>query len=218
MRDMTFIDNEWGINLNVAGKSETQKVKASNMFIYGEAAAKDCPDPSDSASCFPCRKKLGFMLFGGSENGKALHPQKQSSLPISKIKSYGAFAAEVEVDNVQFIDFADETRCGARQRVFERNPTAADYIPLHKFTNIKFQNVASDAMAWIEKPNPAWAADENDPHSSPDNCGNWPCTAPENVVLKFEGTTYASGSTGAADFQIVSGNAGAASSFQNCAE
>jgi hypothetical protein len=55
-------------------------------------------------------------------------------------------------------------------------------IPLHYFNNIKFVNVTEEALVWIEKPNPAWA--------NPTDCHEWPCTGPENVVLKFKASSF----------------------------
>jgi hypothetical protein len=52
------------------------------------------------------------MLFGGHRGGRSLHPEKESSLPVFKIKSYAAFATEVEVARVEFKDFASATGCG----------------------------------------------------------------------------------------------------------
>ena len=63
---------------------------------------------------------------------------------------------------------------------------------MHKFNRATFTNVSEDSMAWIEKPNPGWAT--TTPLTSPSNCGNWPCTAPENVVLSFKNTVYESNS------------------------
>jgi len=71
-------------------------------------------------------------------------------------------------------------------------------------------------MAWIEKPNPGWAAEK--PMESPSNCGNWPCTAPENVVLAFKETTYESNSEldEDANFQITSDNSAVAGVMTGC--
>lgn len=188
MRDMIFVDNQLGgVSLNVAGTSDTQKIVAKNMDIYGESEAQDCPDENDKASCY-CKDKLGFMLFTANEGGRALHPVKQSSLPVYKIKSYGAFGGAVELDSINFNDFEEQTKCGKEQRIIERNPYAADYIPKHTFTNTKFQNVTANTLAWLQDPNPSWAV--SNPSESPSNCGNWPCTAPSNIVLSFEGTTF----------------------------
>jgi hypothetical protein len=54
---------------------------------------------------------MGFMLFGGHLGSRALHPQKKSSLPVFKIKSYATFNTEVFLDKVNFSDFAAVTRC-----------------------------------------------------------------------------------------------------------
>jgi hypothetical protein len=43
MRDMTFIDNQEGISLQTAGDRDVQQIRASNMVIYGESEAEDCP-------------------------------------------------------------------------------------------------------------------------------------------------------------------------------
>lgn len=86
---------------------------------------------------------------------------------------------------------------------------------MHRFNKAHFENVEEAALAWIEKPNPNWAA--VDPLVTPSNCGDWPCTAPENVVLKFDDTTYAAGGLAAdPSFQLVSGNEPAANSFNSC--
>ena len=63
-----------------------------------------------------------------------------------------------------------------------RNKYAADYIPTHEFIGTKFVDVTEKAVAYIEKPNPAWA--------NPTDCTEWPCTAPENVVLKFTSNSF----------------------------
>lgn len=50
------------------------------------------------------------------------------------------------------------------------------------FENTVFENVEERAVAWLEDPNPGWA--------NPTDCGEWPCTAPRNVVLKFENSQF----------------------------
>lgn len=120
------------------------------------------------------------------------------------------------MDHIEFHDFTSQTRCGRTQHVFERNPSASDGIPLHYFDHIKFVNVTDDALVWIEAPNPGWA--------NPTDCGEWPCTAPENVVMKFRQSSYETndpqdgGLIEEADFQIVAGNGAAASVWSECVE
>lgn len=48
--------------------------------------------------------------------------------------------------------------------------------------NTTINNVAMEALAYIYDPKEDWA--------NVTDCGEWPCTGPENVVIKFTGTTY----------------------------
>ena len=135
----------------------------------------------------------------------------QSSLPVSKIKSEGAWAAEVSVDNFSFKDFtSSKTRCGKSQHVFARNKHAADYVPMHQFSQTTFDNVVDDALVWIERPPAGWA--------TIDDCGEWPCTAPENIVLVFKETRFENQKISQAepDFTIVSDNQGAVQGYASC--
>ena len=71
--------------------------------------------------------------------------------------------------------------------MFQRNPNASDYIPMHHFVNTTFKNVAYAALAFIKDPNPAWA--------NVTDCGDFPCTAPDNTVLTFKNTVFESTDT-----------------------
>ena len=133
-------------------------------------------------------------------------------MPLYKLKTYGIFNIQVKLDEIEFFNFSPATKCGKRQRVFERNPSAADYIPLHQFDRVEFTNVPKDAYMWMEEPNPAWASET--PLTSPDNCGNWPCTAPNNAVLKFK-RIIENGDAERA-LQIISNVPTASSVFDNC--
>ena len=75
--------------------------------------------------------------------------------------------------------------------------------------------MTEDALVWIAKPNPDWANDAD--------CGDWPCTAPSNVVMKFKASSYESndpetGLTEEADFEIVSDNRPSAGVWGECVE
>lgn len=112
---------------------------------------------------------------------KALHPDMPSALPIHKIKSEGAWGGESEIKNVRFVNFKPKTDgCNRRQVLFERNFSASDYIPMALFENTVFENVDEKAVVWLEDPPQGWA--------NPTDCGEWPCTAPRNAVLKFSNT------------------------------
>jgi hypothetical protein len=53
---------------------------------------------------------------------------------------------------------------------------------MHTFKSCTFRDVEDEAFAKLEPPSEGWAIIKD--------CGEWPCTAPENVVLNFEGTRY----------------------------
>ena len=104
-----------------------------------------------------------------------------SSLPIYKIKSNGSWGAQVNLAGVEFHKFKATTKCGMNQHAMKRNPYSSDYIPIHKFKGTKFYDVQDQAVIFIEDPNKSWAV--------VDDCGTqMPCSAPNNVVLQFEGT------------------------------
>ena len=98
---MTMIDNLKGIFITANGEDTKNEVEAKRFIIYGESEADDC---GDSSNCF-CKPKFGFMLFSGNQGTKSLHPEKGSSLPLYKLKSYGTFGIEVGISEIEFRDF-----------------------------------------------------------------------------------------------------------------
>ena len=83
---------------------------------------------------------------------------------------------------------------------------------MHIFDTVRLRNVEKAAGFWIEEPDPDWASEI--PAESPDNCGNWPCTAPINVVLKFK--KFSVDDSAEFSYQIISNNPFAAPSFDGC--
>lgn len=125
------------------------------------------------------------------------------------IKSYGVWSAETSIYGITFKGFAAQTKCGSRQSVFAPNPHSSDYIPMQNYRDTTFVDVEADAYAYFYDPPMKWANDED--------CGNFPCTAPSNIVMKFkntlyEGTSQDLGST----FQIVSDTASVSNTFSDC--
>ncbi len=103
------------------------------------------------------------------------------------------------------------TWCGSDQRIFRLNPTNADYTPAVKITGARFENVDWDALAYFFIPPNAWAV--------VDDCGQFPCTGPNNVLIQFERSTF----TGSIlpirtdpDFQLISGPAENGGNFPGC--
>merc|ERR1712242_616880 len=72
--------------------------------------------------------------------------------------------------------------CGQRSVIFERNAGDSDKIPPHFFNDMTFINVDNDGWAFLEKPKEKWA--------NVKDCGNFPCTAPNNLIFSFAGTKF----------------------------
>lgn len=66
-------------------------------------------------------------------------------------------------------------------------------------------------MAWIMDPNPGW--------NNVDDCIGFPCTAPSNVVITHEKTSYSGAKqpkNRERNMQIVADTPGASEAFENC--
>jgi len=77
----------------------------------------------------------------------------------------------------KFIGFNEKTKMGMRQSVFGLCKDASDYIPTMEFFDSTFTSVQEGAFAYVNDPIPGWA--------NLKDCGDFPCTAPANVLLQF---------------------------------
>lgn len=68
---------------------------------------------------------------------------------------------------------------------------------MYFFEDTTFVNTVPEAVAYLEDPNPDWA--------NPDDCGDFSCTFPNNVFLKFTSNTWTNNAPtwAASDFHIV---------------
>ena len=115
-------------------------------------------------------------------------------------------------ENLTFSGYrGQQTWCGQDQRVIRLNPTGSDYHPRAKFLNTRFDNLDQDTLAFLFSPKPSWA--------NLDDCGEFPCTAPNNALIQFEKTTY----TGSirpfrqdSSFQLIANNKGNSDKFDGC--
>jgi hypothetical protein len=196
---------------------ENNNIELSDSTFWGES--EDLPKDSGSF----CISIYGYWLSAASQGGKVFPATMLSELPYEKIKSYSNWNTDATVTNVNYKNWKSGTRqhctssSSRHQRVFFINPSNSDHVPVQRFLNNNFHNVANDAVAQLEDPNPAWA--------NIDDCGMWPCTAPDNAVLKFIGAkatgTSAPSITGITSsvgttFQIIPNNPEAANFITQC--
>ena len=88
---------------------------------------------------------------------------------------------------------------------------ASDKIPMHKFVGCTFKNVDENSMVYFKDSPQSWA--------NLSDCGQWPCTAPENIVLSFTSTKWDGITMPGADsaFQLVgAGGPNVAGKYNNC--
>jgi len=157
----------------------------SDSKFYGETVSPDCPE-STGEGTFCTALQKGGLLAGISMVGHEmeLHPTMPMNLPhwAGHFVQQGAWGSKFLFKNLEFHNFRAKTSQGARQTAIRISPAGSDYIPLQEFENIKFINVEWEAIAYLFDPPEAWA--------NVKDCGEFPCTAPKNVMYSFKGTTF----------------------------
>lgn len=195
-KHMTLVDSEHSFSLQSGQSGDLLKLYAEDIHIYGESSQTPNDCPSNALDCW-CNDKNGFMLSGGAHNKKDPHILGSSALPCYKFKSEAAWGPTFEGYEISFYNFRATTRCGARQYAIANNPTNSDYVPRHTFSRTYFVNMDDAAIAYLPAPPQNWAVI--------DDCGEFPCTAPSNIVLDFTNSVIDGGSFSApSSFQIVS--------------
>jgi hypothetical protein len=216
---MIFVDNAIGpiVNGNPGSKEDYLMSKMNNITIWGESPARDCltanacfKDPSGAG----CIDRQAFWAPYFTEGSKVPMPTMASELPLHTNDAVGNWGGDSLITNINFNGFNSlYTYCGNQQTIFNLNEDAPDYSARAKFVNVVFNNVHQDTLAFMYSPPEAWA--------NPDDCGNWPCSGPNNTYWSFSGVTYTGSITptiakGASAFQILPLNSQAVSTYPNC--
>lgn len=166
------------MNIGEDGNKEAKLIKLTDGFIYGQNAdmAIDCPYGTQLTDPCKCTDKGGLMSLMGTVSVNKKHPYK--------IKSYANWQTETLMTNVQFINFKSEktSGCQKRQAAIFLNEGGSDEIPIQFFNLPIMTNVKLEALAYIMPPSPGWA--------NMDDCGNFPCTAPNNVIINFRNAVF----------------------------
>ena len=79
-----------------------------------------------------------------------------------------------------------------------------------EFYDTKFIDLDGDSFAYLMDPPQGWANIKD--------CGNFPCTAPSNVLIDFRDTEFEGSKPRWAkdDFQVIANNSGFAPYMENC--
>lgn len=176
---MTCIDTQWGISVNYGGaETEAADVEVNDSFFFGETAAEDCPTKDN---CW-CKKKSSVWSSHVNLDGKDFHPTSSSALPISKSKAQGAWGGRIFFKRNTFKNFIGKSKCGEKSVIFEGNKYDSDKTPQHYFSDSTFTDVDDSGWAFLSKPPTAWA--------NVKDCGDFPCTAPNNLIFTFTNTKF----------------------------
>jgi parallel beta-helix repeat protein len=205
-----------GVTLMIGQESEGNFIHFDDSVVMGESLEL----PQDSGNY--CVELHGYWLSAASRGGKVVPESKLSNLPYEKIKSYATWYTEAYSRNVTFKNWRSETRtnCASAstndQKIFFINRDNSDHVAVQTFTNTVFDNVISNAVAQLDDPNQAW--------STINDCGSFPCTAPDNAIIKFIDASatgdnipdYISSIESGTSFQILSNNIGVTANIDNC--
>lgn len=151
------------------------------------------------------------MTTQNMNDAKNLMPTAASALPISTSHGEGNWGGKTTCNRCNFKNFIGKSMCGENSVIFQGNPMGSDKIPPHFFNNAVFTNVDETGWAYFHKPPTKWA--------NVKDCGNFPCTAPNNVIFSFVGTKF-EGDTRPkktpADFVIVPDDATVGGTYPGC--
>ena len=106
-------------------------------------------------------------------------PISTFDLPMHRNDRPASFGGNIIAINMNFNGFqSGKTWCGSTQILFGLNGLASDYQPKAVIRNSFFENIHDDAFAYFYTPPKAWA--------NLNDCGDWPCSGPNNTYLRVE--------------------------------
>lgn len=197
---MTMMDNLYGfgMRLGAGDKDNSALIDINNNIIYGELPIPDCPDSNNGDYCW--KKNKEALMPGAFNKAKGNHA-KSDELPYMKITG-NSWSGRTHFSNNLIKNF-DKTKMGKKMVVLGSSPYDSDYTQTNYFFDNKFENIGEESFAWLSSPDPSWARLDL-------GCGNYPCTAPHQVLNRFVRNQY----TGtvpknmASTFQLIADNPG----------
>jgi hypothetical protein len=97
-------------------------------------------------------------------------------LPYHKIMSGGLWSGKAVYNRNTIKGFKKG------ESVIKMNSFNSDYITLQNFYDTRFIDVEDETLTYLSDPSPGWA--------NPTDCGDFPCTAPYNVLMSFDRTIW----------------------------
>lgn len=203
VKHMTVMDNgAGGFGARAAtGDYNNGLIEMTENTIMGESAIPDCPDSTNGDYCIKI-EKVAVVPGGFLTKAKDLHPTKPSKLPYWGKNAGHNWAGLTHFTKNKISNFEGNTKYGMRSVVLGSVPWDSDITQPNYFYDNIFTDVAEDSFAQLASPSPAWA--------NLKDCGNFPCSAPNNVLNSFHRTVW-SGRTpynAKPRFQLIANNPG----------
>lgn len=197
MSDLTLVDNHIGLAVNVVCPGDrvmTEIVLRDNKF-YGDSISPGS------------MQNVALVIGGAHRVGKPPHSDSPSQRPHYKIKKEACWNGKYTITGNQFIDYEGSSN------VIELNPYAADMVTTSWWRDNEFVDVDDDGFGYFMDPKSAWA--------NPKDCGEFPCTAPAQVLMLMSDTTFSGTKPSFHDqmsgnFQLIADNAGFAPYVPTC--
>lgn len=215
VRKMTIIDNVQGFSGSMVSSglpdSVMPEVEINDNIIYGKSEIPDCPP--GGGYCFE-GSKGAYVATGMLEGAASLHPTMPVLMPYHKGGSEGAWKGTYKLFRNTFRDFVYAVPGAGRNAMIMSNPEGPDFQQQHWFYDNKFINTDQNFLAWAVDPQPGWA--------NIGDCGNYPCTAPKNILWKFKNNHWSGADTKytnpplGSDFQVIHNNTEFAPHISNC--
>ena len=158
------------------------------------------------------------MLFSNQDDDlKPLMPTSTDDVPLYRTSGYGTWTGFVQLSQLNFVGFNAETRCGARQSIFQQNPHATNKTPMHRLIDPVFEDVQDSALSFLSPITGGVSCSQTiDQYGLDPNCR---ASGPENILISFTDVVYDGTITPVGlykDFQIVSNVASIGGSFDTC--
>lgn len=150
-RQIKSIDTRYGVGVFSGGGGEAQ-IRESE--VYGELTDnEDCPLGSPCDHCVDAR---GVILNQNAEAGHKDREEDWKHLPLFE-KAGAMRGGRATYRDLRLINFITARKtCGSRQAAIMPF-LAPDYTPYAEFTGLIFENVAREALTYIQDPPQGWA-------------------------------------------------------------
>jgi len=171
------IGDKTGISILSAADSKVigTRKNADKIMILGQSLKNpmcipiNFCNPNNSPVC----TQQGFVISVSSISEMNL-PLNDMSLPLENPRGDASFGSFFDGNFFTFTKWEDQ--CIYTSTAIKTNIHASDMSSITNFKNVIFDRVLDENLIYFENPKPEWVGDP---------CGSFPCSGPNNVIIKF---------------------------------